>query len=201
MIRPAPRRRTMRAARHPDILRSCHDSVPLKVQMLQGAFVPLELDGFHTLFAPASPSAFSLAITRYFLERFFSAGCVSQFLRSHEFHRPRPAVLRLIKEKNRLRRYVKKSLLSGALVIRNVPSDSRWNERATEIYRRGQKVSDKFDDFLDRLEMPLSEPVIVTVADRVVDLQVACVRRTGALMEYTLRMAWPANASGGKSAS
>lgn len=54
-------------------------------------------------------------------------------------------------------------------------------------------MSDKFDDFLNRLEMPLSEPVIVTMADKVMDVQVACVRRAGALIQQTLRMAMPAN--------
>ncbi|MFH1080891.1 MAG: hypothetical protein V1766_11665 [Pseudomonadota bacterium] len=62
-------------------------------------------------------------------------------------------------------------------------------------------MSDKFDDFLNRLEMPLSDPVIVTMADKAVEAQVACVRRTGAIIQQALRMAMPANANepGGKS--
>lgn len=55
-------------------------------------------------------------------------------------------------------------------------------------------MSDKFDDFLNRLEMPLAEPVIVTMADKVADMQVACVKCAGALIEQTLRMAMPVNA-------
>jgi hypothetical protein len=50
-------------------------------------------------------------------------------------------------------------------------------------------MPDKFDAFIDRLEKPLSEPVIVTIADKVMDVQVACVRRTGAIIEHGLRMA------------
>jgi hypothetical protein len=51
-------------------------------------------------------------------------------------------------------------------------------------------VSDKFDDFLNRLEMPLSEPVIVTMADKAVGAQVACVRCAGVLIQHTIRSAW-----------
>lgn len=47
-------------------------------------------------------------------------------------------------------------------------------------------MPDRFDDFLDRLEMPLSEPVIVTMADKVMDVQVACVRRAGAFIQHAL---------------
>jgi hypothetical protein len=48
-------------------------------------------------------------------------------------------------------------------------------------------VSDKFDDFLNRLEMPLSEPVIVTMADKAVEAQIACVRCAGVLIQHTIR--------------
>lgn len=58
-------------------------------------------------------------------------------------------------------------------------------------------MPDKFDAFLDRLERPLSEPVIVTMADKIVDVQIACVRRAGIIMEQSLRMARPANVPGG----
>lgn len=51
-------------------------------------------------------------------------------------------------------------------------------------------MSDKFDDFLNRLEMPLSEPVIVTLADKAVEAQVACVRCAGVLIQHTIRSAW-----------
>lgn len=47
-------------------------------------------------------------------------------------------------------------------------------------------MSDRFDDFLNRLEMPLSEPVIVTMAEKVVDVQVACARRAGAFMQQAI---------------
>jgi hypothetical protein len=60
-------------------------------------------------------------------------------------------------------------------------------------------VSDKFDDFLNRLEMPLSEPVIVTMADKVMDVHVACVRRAGAFIQRTLCAAMPATAPERKS--
>lgn len=43
-----------------------------------------------------------------------------------------------------------------------------------------------FDAFIDRLEKPLAEPVIVTVADKVMDAQVACVRCAGAIIENAL---------------
>jgi hypothetical protein len=55
-------------------------------------------------------------------------------------------------------------------------------------------MSDKFDDFLDRLERPLSEPVIVTMADKFMDVQIACVRCAGAFVQETLHAAMPANA-------
>lgn len=55
-------------------------------------------------------------------------------------------------------------------------------------------MSDKFDDFLDRLELPFSEPVIVTMADKFMDAQVVCVRRAGAIIQQTLCMVMPANA-------
>jgi hypothetical protein len=51
-------------------------------------------------------------------------------------------------------------------------------------------MSDKFDDFLNRLELPLSEPVIVTMADKAVDAQVACVRCAGVLIQHTIRSVW-----------
>lgn len=60
-------------------------------------------------------------------------------------------------------------------------------------------MSDKFDDFLNRMERPLSEPVIVTLADKVMDVPVACMRCAGALIEQTLRVAMPATAPGRKS--
>lgn len=59
-------------------------------------------------------------------------------------------------------------------------------------------MSDLFDDFLNRLERPVSEPVIVTFADKVMDVQVACVRRTGLLMEQALCIAMPGGARGRK---
>jgi hypothetical protein len=62
-------------------------------------------------------------------------------------------------------------------------------------------MSDRFDDFLNRLEMPLSEPVIVTIADKVMDVQVACVRHAGAFMQRTLCVVMPANAPEKKSVS
>jgi hypothetical protein len=62
-------------------------------------------------------------------------------------------------------------------------------------------MSDRFDDFLNRLEMPLSEPVIVTIADKVMDVQVACVRHAGALMQRTLCVVMPASAPAKKSVS
>lgn len=60
-------------------------------------------------------------------------------------------------------------------------------------------MSDKFDDFLNRMEMPLSEPVIVTLADKVMDVPVACMRCTGALIEQTLRVVMPVAAPGRES--
>jgi hypothetical protein len=60
-------------------------------------------------------------------------------------------------------------------------------------------MSDKFDDFLNRLEMPLSEPVIVTLAEKVMDVPVACMRCAGALIEQTFCVAMPANAPERKS--
>lgn len=60
-------------------------------------------------------------------------------------------------------------------------------------------MPDKFDDFLYRLEMPLSEPVIVTMADKVMDVHVACVRRAGAFIQRTLCAAMPATAPERKS--
>ncbi len=62
-------------------------------------------------------------------------------------------------------------------------------------------MSDRFDDFLNRLEMPLSEPVIVTLADKVMDVQVACVRHAGAFIQRTLCAVMPANAPDRKSVS
>lgn len=56
-------------------------------------------------------------------------------------------------------------------------------------------MSDKFDDFLNRLEMPLSEPVIVTMADKAVAVQVACFRCAGDLLEQAICMVKPASAS------
>jgi hypothetical protein len=60
-------------------------------------------------------------------------------------------------------------------------------------------MPDKFDDFLNRMEMPLSEPVIVTLADKVMDVSVACIRCTGALIEQTLCVAASVNAPERKS--
>ena len=62
-------------------------------------------------------------------------------------------------------------------------------------------VSDKFDVFLSRLEMPLSDPVIVTMADKAVSMQVACVKCAGDILEQALCLAMPANTSGRRSVS
>jgi hypothetical protein len=35
-------------------------------------------------------------------------------------------------------------------------------------------VSDKFEDFLQRLEMPMPEPKIVGMVDKAIDVQMAC---------------------------
>ncbi|MBA4395781.1 MAG: hypothetical protein C0394_00100 [Syntrophus sp. (in: bacteria)] len=60
-------------------------------------------------------------------------------------------------------------------------------------------MSDRFDDFLNRLEMPLSEPVIVTVADKVMEVPVVCVRRAGALMQHAMCMIMEAPGRGATS--
>ena len=60
-------------------------------------------------------------------------------------------------------------------------------------------MSDRFDDFLNRLERPLCEPEIVTFADKVMDVPVACVRHAGLFMEQALCIAMPAKARSGKS--
>lgn len=62
-------------------------------------------------------------------------------------------------------------------------------------------MSDKFDDFLDRLERPLSEPVIVTMADRAIEAQIACVKYSGTVIQRTLCAVMSAGESGRKPVS
>jgi hypothetical protein len=49
-------------------------------------------------------------------------------------------------------------------------------------------MSDKFEEFLARLEMPFPEPEVVSIADQVGDIHEAYMGMTTALMRYTMQM-------------
>jgi hypothetical protein len=50
-------------------------------------------------------------------------------------------------------------------------------------------MTDKFEEFLDRLERPLPEPKTVRVADQTGNIQEAYMGLANAIMHYTVQMA------------
>jgi hypothetical protein len=56
-------------------------------------------------------------------------------------------------------------------------------------------MSDKFEEFLDRLEMPLPEPKTVRMADQSGNIQEAYMGLANAIMHYTIRVAQHSTAS------
>jgi hypothetical protein len=50
-------------------------------------------------------------------------------------------------------------------------------------------MSDKFEDFWERLELPLPEPKTVKVMDKAKDIHVACMCLAGTCVENTIRVA------------
>jgi hypothetical protein len=50
-------------------------------------------------------------------------------------------------------------------------------------------MSDKFEDFLDRLEMPLPEPKVVRIADRIIDVHETYLGLSRAYIQYALKLA------------
>lgn len=49
-------------------------------------------------------------------------------------------------------------------------------------------MSDRFDDFLNRLEMPLPEPKVVRMVDRIIAVQEAYLGLSNAYIHYTLKV-------------
>jgi hypothetical protein len=49
-------------------------------------------------------------------------------------------------------------------------------------------MSDKFEEFLDRLEMPLPEPKTVCMADEAGNIQEAYMGLANAIIHYTMRV-------------
>jgi hypothetical protein len=50
-------------------------------------------------------------------------------------------------------------------------------------------MSDKFDDFLNRLEMPLPEPKVTRMVDKVIDVHEAYMGLSRAYIKYALNVA------------
>jgi hypothetical protein len=49
-------------------------------------------------------------------------------------------------------------------------------------------VSDKFEDFLQRLEMPMPDPKIVGMVDKAMDVQMACMGFACTCIRHTMLM-------------
>jgi hypothetical protein len=58
-------------------------------------------------------------------------------------------------------------------------------------------MSDKFEDFLQRLEMPMPEPKIVKMVDKAMDVQMACMGFACTCIQHTMLMT-AANPKAGK---
>jgi hypothetical protein len=49
-------------------------------------------------------------------------------------------------------------------------------------------MSDEFEDFIQRLEMPMPEPKIVGVVDKAMDVQMACMGLACTYIRHTMLM-------------
>ena len=49
-------------------------------------------------------------------------------------------------------------------------------------------MSDEFEDFIQRLEMPMPEPKIVGVVDKAMDVQMACMGFACTCIRHTMLM-------------